>query len=94
MANIHSLFDGYSKTSNSGPSEKWTTSVQQTDHLPPIDFTIAFRTFDTDEPQTYLSQYKTTSEKWTVKLHPPIVLYNQSIDQSIDQSINQSINNQ
>jgi len=23
-----------------GPSEKWTTSIQQTAHLPPIDFTI------------------------------------------------------
>ena len=30
----------YSKTSNNGPSEKRTTSVQRTAHLPPIDFTI------------------------------------------------------
>ena len=30
----------YSKTSNNGPSEKRTTSVQQMAHLPPIDFTI------------------------------------------------------
>ena len=30
----------YSKTSNNGPSEKRTTSVQQTDHLPLIDFAI------------------------------------------------------
>ena len=28
-----------SKTSNNGPSEKRTISVQRTDHLPPIDFT-------------------------------------------------------
>ena len=28
----------YSKTSNNGPSEKRTTSVQRTAHLPPIDF--------------------------------------------------------
>ena len=65
----------YSKTSNNGPSEKWTTSVQQTDHLPPIDFTIELIilnlreadtsqlwTTDTNEPQTYLSQYKITTE--------------------------------
>ena len=30
----------YSKTSNNGPSEKRTTSVQRTTHLSPIDFTI------------------------------------------------------
>ena len=30
----------YSKTSNNGPSEKWTTSLQRTAHLPLIDFTI------------------------------------------------------
>ena len=30
----------YSKTSNNGPSEKRTTSLQRTAHLPPIDFTI------------------------------------------------------
>ena len=31
----------YSKTSNNGPSsEKRTTSVQRTVHLPPIDFAI------------------------------------------------------
>ena len=29
----------YSKTSNNGPSEKRTTSVQRTAHLPLIDFT-------------------------------------------------------
>ena len=28
----------YSKTSNNGPSEKRTTSLQRTAHLPPIDF--------------------------------------------------------
>ena len=30
----------YSKTSNNRPSEERTTSLQQTDHLPPFDFTI------------------------------------------------------
>ena len=30
----------FSKKSNNGPSEKQTTSLQQTDDLPPIDFTI------------------------------------------------------
>ena len=30
----------YSKTSNNRPSEKWTTSLQWTDQLPLIDFTI------------------------------------------------------
>ena len=30
----------YSKTSNNGPSEKRSTSLQGTAHLPPIDFTI------------------------------------------------------
>jgi len=34
------LLHNYSKTSNSGPSEKRTTSLQRTAHLPPIDFTI------------------------------------------------------
>ena len=33
-------FKKYSKTSNNGPSEKRTTSLQRTAHLPPIDFTI------------------------------------------------------
>ena len=39
---VQLLFEGgvYSKTSNNGPSEKRTTSVQRTAHLPPIDFTI------------------------------------------------------
>ena len=36
----------YSKTSNSGPSEKRTTSVQRTAHLPPIDFTIELIHFE------------------------------------------------
>ena len=30
----------YSKTSNNGPSKKWTTSIQRTAPLPPIDFII------------------------------------------------------
>ena len=34
------------KTSNNGPSEKRTTSVQRTDHLPPIDFTIELIHFE------------------------------------------------
>ena len=36
----------YSQTSNNGPSEKWTTSVQRTAHLPPIDFTIELIHFE------------------------------------------------
>ena len=36
----------YSKTSNNGPSEKRTTSVQRTAHLPPIDFTIELIHFE------------------------------------------------
>ena len=66
----------YSKTSNNGPCEKRTTSVQRTVHLPPIDFTVELihisnlqeadtsqlRTTDTDQSPTYLSQYKITSE--------------------------------
>ena len=31
------MMDTYSKTSNNQSSEKQTTSVQQTDYLPPID---------------------------------------------------------
>ena len=39
--NLHPVkFPMYSKTSNNGPSEKRTTPLQQTAHLPPIDFTI------------------------------------------------------
>ena len=36
----------YSKTSNNGPSEKWTASVQRTDHLPLTDFTIELIHFE------------------------------------------------
>ena len=36
----------YSKTSNNGPSEKRTTSLQQTAHLPPIDSTIELIHFE------------------------------------------------
>ena len=36
----------YSKTSNNGPSEKQTTSVQRTAHLPLIDFTIELIHFE------------------------------------------------
>ena len=36
----------YSKTSNNGPSEKRTTSLQRTAHLPPIDFTIELIRFE------------------------------------------------
>ena len=36
----------YSKTSNNGPSEKRTTSLQRTAHLPPIDFTIELIHFE------------------------------------------------
>ena len=53
--------------SNNRPSEKPTTSLTQTDHLPPFNFTIELifkplRSGHTDEPQTYISQYKITSE--------------------------------
>ena len=34
------------KTSNNGPSQKRTTSVQWTAHLPPIDFTIELIHFE------------------------------------------------
>ena len=36
----------YSKTSNNGPSEKRTTSLQRTAHLPMIDFTIELIHFE------------------------------------------------
>ena len=36
----------YSKTSNNRPSEKRTTSVQRTAHLPPIDFAIELIHFE------------------------------------------------
>ena len=39
----------YSKTSNNGPAEKWTISLQQTNHLFSIDFTLIL----------------TNSKKWT-----------------------------
>ena len=45
----------YSKTSNNGPSKKWTTSVQRTDPLPPIDFTIELIHFQTSKKQTPLN---------------------------------------
>ena len=40
----------YSKTSKNGPSEKRTTSVQRTAHLPPIDFTIELIHFEKRTP--------------------------------------------
>ena len=45
---IHSYLSkqSYSKTSNNGPSENRTTSVQRTTHLPPIDFTIELIHFE------------------------------------------------
>ena len=36
----------YSITSDNGPSEKRTTSLQRTAHLPPIDFTIELIHFE------------------------------------------------
>ena len=77
----------YSKTFNIGPSEKWTTSEQWTAHLPLIDFTIELILFepprsghlstDTDQPPTYLGQYKITSEnvQWSYT-HPMWMLVN------------------
>ena len=43
---MHFALQQYSKTSNNGPSEKRTTSVQRMDHLPPIDFTIELIHFE------------------------------------------------
>ena len=43
---LTTYLDNYSKTSNNGPSEKRTTSVQQTTRLPPIDFTIEILHFE------------------------------------------------
>ena len=45
----------YSKTSNNGPSEKRTTSVERTAHLPPVDFT-----FQTSEKWTPLNSEQRT----------------------------------
>ena len=42
----------YSKTSNNGPSEKRTTSLQRTAHLPPIDFTIELNLREADNLST------------------------------------------
>ena len=44
----------YHKTSNNGLSEKRTTSLQQTDHLPPIDFTIKMIHFEPPRSRTPL----------------------------------------
>ena len=43
---IKEIRNRYSKTSNNGPSEKRTTSLQRTAHLPPIDFTIELIHFE------------------------------------------------
>ena len=51
----------YSKTSNNGPSEERTTSVQRTAHLPPIDFTIELiYKFRTSEKRTPLNSEQRT----------------------------------
>ena len=42
----------YSKTSNNGPSQKRTTSLQRTAHLSPIDFTIHFEPPRSGHPST------------------------------------------
>ena len=42
----HHTKNDYSKTSNNGPSEKRTSSLQRTAHLPPIDFTIELIHFE------------------------------------------------
>ena len=51
----------YSKTTNNGPSEKWTTSVQRTAHLLPIDFTIELIDFEplNSEQKTLISPQRT-----------------------------------
>ena len=72
---MNRLLFWYSKTSNE-PSEKTDyISLQRTDHLSLIAFTIELipfelprsghpqlRTTDADESQTYLNQYKISSE--------------------------------
>ena len=45
----------YSKTSNNGPSEKRTNSIQRTKLMPPIDFPI-----DTEPLRADTSQLRTT----------------------------------
>ena len=55
------------KTSNNGPSEKRTTSLQQIDHLPPIDFRTSEKRISLNSVQRTLmtpmqSQYNSTSE--------------------------------
>ena len=51
----------YRKISNNGPSEKRTTSLQRTYHLPLIDFTIyRTNTFRTTEKQTPLNSVQRT----------------------------------
>ena len=56
----HYNYVTYSKTSNNGPSEKRTTSVQRTVHLPPIDFSIELNTFRTSEKRTPLNSDQRT----------------------------------
>ena len=51
----------YSKTSNNGPSEKRTTSVQRTDQMPPIDASIEIIHFKPPR-----SGYPLNSEQWTL----------------------------
>ena len=51
----------YSKTSNNGPSEKRTTSLQRTAYLLPIDFTID--TFRTSEKRTPLNSEQRTHDQ-------------------------------
>ena len=71
----------YSKTSNNGPSEKWTTSVQRTAHLPPIDFTIELIHYEPPRSghlsipnnghgsaPMYLSLYKLPAQKLIMKV--------------------------
>ena len=49
----------YSKTSNNGPSEKWTTSVQRTANLPLIDFTIELIHFESEKRTPLNSEQRT-----------------------------------
>ena len=73
----------YSKTSNNGPSEKRTTSLQWTAHFPPIDFTTELyisnlreantsqlRTMDTDQAPDVPWPIQNYLRKRTVKLYP------------------------
>lgn len=77
---------GYSKISNNGPYQKQITSGKWTDCLHPFDFTIELihlepprsghLSTDTYQPQTYLSQYKTTFETDSETMPTDVFVHN------------------